>query len=51
MRDTTDKGLNAYAAYIAVALVSAAACCAIPLIALSKLTYITDSGMGSIAAR
>ena len=50
MSETTDKGVNAYTAYIAVALVAAAACCAIPLIALSKLVHITDSGMGSIAA-
>ena len=33
MSETTDKGVNAYTAYIAVALVAAAACCAIPLIA------------------
>ena|SRR5205823_1076025 len=50
MAESPDRGLNANAAYVAVAVVSAGASCGIAMIALSKLTQITDSGMWAIAA-
>jgi NADH:ubiquinone oxidoreductase subunit K len=49
VNDTPDKGPNAYTAYIAVALCAALASVGIALIAITKLTLITDAGMFGIA--
>jgi hypothetical protein len=50
MSEPRDKGPNAYAAYMVVALVSAAASVVIALVALNKFTQVTDSAMWAMAA-
>jgi hypothetical protein len=49
MSESQDKGPNAYAAYMVVALVSALAAVFIPFIALKTLSQISDGGMWAIA--
>jgi len=49
MGESQDKGPNAYAAYMVVALVSALAAVVIPFAVLKTLTQISDGGMWAIA--
>jgi hypothetical protein len=49
MSESQDKGPNAYAAYMVVALISAIAAGSIPFMVLSKLSHISDGAMWAIA--
>jgi NADH:ubiquinone oxidoreductase subunit K len=50
MNDTPDRGPNAYAAYMVIGLCGGMASVGIAMIAITKLTLITDAGMFGIAA-
>jgi apolipoprotein N-acyltransferase len=50
MNSSPEKGPSAYAAYIGVAFVSAAASVVIALIALSRFSQVSDGAMWAMAA-
>jgi len=49
MSESTNKGPNAFAAYMVVTFVSGAASVFIALVVLTKFTQVTDSGIWAMA--